>query len=200
MYIEMSKRQNDFHRPNRKDTHAVAWQTLIKLRALWNEYGRPKPKEVRDVEKYGDMFICMASILNLKLDALKNLNITKVSSKLNDWITYACKEDDEAFENLIRIGQEVDAHILHQDPSKEGAWTKFMMKKKENNKAKEPRHVPMTINWLRPFRGLQDEDFKELVHMALYDHNRKRQRLYFHDVDKSYSEGNTVEYVSVRLR
>ena len=24
MYIEMSKRQNDFHRPNRKDTHAVA--------------------------------------------------------------------------------------------------------------------------------------------------------------------------------
>ena len=31
MYIEMSKRQNDFHRPHRKDTHAVAWQTLIKL-------------------------------------------------------------------------------------------------------------------------------------------------------------------------
>ena len=104
MYIEMSKRQNDFHRPNRKDTHAVAWQTLIKLRALWNEYGRPKPKEVRDVEKQGDMFICMVTILNLKLDALKNLNITKVSSKLNDWITHACREDDEAFENLIRIG------------------------------------------------------------------------------------------------
>ena len=37
--IEMSKRQNDFHRPNRKDTHAVAWQTLIKLRTLWNAYG-----------------------------------------------------------------------------------------------------------------------------------------------------------------
>ena len=34
MYIEMSKRQNDFHRPNRKETHAVAWQTLIKLRML----------------------------------------------------------------------------------------------------------------------------------------------------------------------
>ena len=74
------------------------------------------------------------------------------------------------------------------------------MKKKENEKAKEPRHVPLTINWLRPFRGLQDEDFKELVHMALYDHNKKQQRLYFHDVDKPYPERNTVEYVSVRLR
>ena len=200
MYIEMLKRQNDFHKPHWKDTHTVAWQTLIKLRTLWNEYGRPKPKDVRDVEKRGDMFICMAAVLHLKLDAEKNLNITKVSSKLNDWITHACREDDEAFEDLIRIGQEMDAHILYQDPSKEVAWNKFMMKKIENDKAKEPRHVPLTINWLRPFRGLQDEDFKELVHMALYDHSRKRQRLYFHDVDKPYPERNTVEYVSVRLR
>ena len=151
----------------------MAWQTLIKLRTLWNEYGRPKPKEARDVEKRGDMFICMAAILHLKLDAQKNLNITKVSSKLNDWITHACREDDQAFEDLICIGQEVDAHILHQDPSKEVAWNKFTMKKKKNEKAKEPKHVPLTINWLRPFRGLQDEDFKELVHMALYDHSKK---------------------------
>ena len=41
---------------------------------------------------------------------------------------------------------------------------------------------------------------KKLVHMALYDHNRKRQRLNFHDVDKPYLERNTVEYVSIRLR
>ena len=146
------------------------------------------------------MFICMAAVLHLKLDAQKNLNITKVSSKLNDWITHACKEDVEAFEDFIHIEQEVDAHILHQDPSKEIAWNKFMMKKKENDKAKKPRHVPLTINWLRPFCGLQDEDFKELVHMALYNHNRKRQRLNFHDVDKPYLECNTAEYVSVQLR
>ena len=31
MYIEISKRQNNFHKPHWKDTHAVAWQTLIKL-------------------------------------------------------------------------------------------------------------------------------------------------------------------------
>ena len=34
MYIEMSKRQNDFHTPNWKETHAPTWQTLIKLCAL----------------------------------------------------------------------------------------------------------------------------------------------------------------------
>ena len=155
---------------------------------------------MRDIEKQGDILICMAAVLHLKLDAQKNLNITKVSSKLNDWITYACIEDDEVFEDLIHIGQKVDAHILHQDPAKEGAWNKFIMKKKENEKAKEPRHVPLTINWLRPFCGLQDEDFKELVHMALYDHSKKRQRLYFHDVDKPYPKRNTVEYVSLRLQ
>ena len=107
------------------------------------------------------------------------------------------RKDDEAFEDLIHIEQDLDACILHQDPSKEVAWNKFIMKKKKNDKAKEPRHVPMTINWLRPFRGLQDEDFKELVHMALYDHNKKRQRLYFHNVDKPYPERNTVECISV---
>ena len=123
-----------------------------------------------------------------------------MSSKLNDWITHACREDDEVFEDLIPMGQEGDAHILHQDPSKEVAWNKFMMKKKENDKAKEPRHVPITMNWLRPFCGLQDEDFKELVHIALYDHNRRRQRLYFHDVDKPYLGSNILEYVSMRLR
>ena len=101
---------------------------------------------MRDVEKRQEMFICMAAILYLKLDAQKNFNITKVSSKLNNLITHTYREDDEAFEDLIRIGQEVDAHILHQDPSKEVAWNKFMMKKKENDKAKEPKHVPMTIN------------------------------------------------------
>ena len=31
MYFEMSKKQNNFHRPNWKNTHVVAWQTLIKF-------------------------------------------------------------------------------------------------------------------------------------------------------------------------
>ena len=71
MYIKMSKRQNDFHIPNRKETHAPTWQTLIKLRALWNEYGRPKPREEEDVQRRWDMLVCMAAVLNLKLDVQK---------------------------------------------------------------------------------------------------------------------------------
>ena len=57
----------------------------------------------------------------------------------------------------------------------------------------------MTINWLRPFWRLQNEDFKEIIHMALYDLNKKGQRLYFHDTDKSYLECNTFEYVFMCL-
>ena len=36
--------------------------------------------------------------------------------------------------------------------------------------------------------------------MALYDYTRKRQRLYFHDVDKAHPRKNTLEYVSMRLQ
>ena len=200
MYIEMSKRQNDFHTPNRKATHAVLWQTLIKIRNLWNEYERPKPRDETDIGKCADMLICMATVLNVKLDGQKNLSITNVSSKLYDWITHACREDEEAFDDLIKLGQEVDAQLLHQDPAKESAWKTFLKTQKKPAQAKEPKKVPMTINWLRPLRGLQDKDFKEIILMALYDHTGKRQRLYFHDVDKAHPTKNTVEYVSMRLR
>ena len=36
--------------------------------------------------------------------------------------------------------------------------------------------------------------------MALYDHTEKRQRLYFHDIDKAHSRKNTLEYVSMHLQ
>ena len=98
MYIEMSKRQNDFHTPNQKATHAVPWQTLIKIQNLWNEYERPKSRDETDIEKRADMLICMAAVLNVKLDGQKSLNITNISSKLYDWITHACREDEEAFD------------------------------------------------------------------------------------------------------
>ena len=60
--------------------------------------------------------------------------------------------------------------------------------------------MSMNISWLKPLQGLQDEDFKELLNMALYDHDRKQQRLYFHDVDKANPQCNTLEYVSMHLR
>ena len=146
------------------------------------------------------MLICMAAVLNLKLDGQQSLTITKLSSKLYDWITHACREDEEAFDGLIKLGQEVDVRFLHQDPTKESAWKTFLNTRKKTEHIKEPKKVPMTINWLRPLRGLQDKDFKEIIYMALYDHTGKRQRLYFHDVDKAHPRKNTLEYVSMRLR
>ena len=59
------------------------------------------------------MLICMAAVLNVKLDGQKSLNITKVSSKLYDWITHACREDDEAFDGIIKLRKEVDSRLLH---------------------------------------------------------------------------------------
>ena len=77
---------------------------------------------------------------------------------------------------------------------------KNLKKKKSIKKATEPKKLPMTINWLRPLKGLQDKDFKEIIHMILYDHSRKHQRVYFHDVDKANPKRNTLEYESMRLR
>ena len=199
MYLEMSKRQNDFHTPNRRDTHASVWQTLVKLRELWETFGRPKARD-EDIIARGKMLLCMAAVLNLKLDEEKNLTLKKVSTKMYDWISHACREDDEAFEDVVKIGKEVDHRNLHLDSTKESAWKTYVEKRRENAKVKEPKKIPMTINWLRPLRGLNDEDYKELVHKAVYDHEGKRQRLYFSDVDKPFPKPKTLEYVSMRLR
>ena len=67
------------------------------------------------------MFICMAAILNLKLNVQESQNITKVSSKLYDWIIHACPKDDEAFDALIQLGQEVDDQLLHQNLARDSA-------------------------------------------------------------------------------
>ena len=76
----------------------------------------------------------------------------------------------------------------------------FFEDQKRTENGKEPKKVPMTINWLRPLRGLQDKDFKEILRMALYDYTGKRQRLYFHDVDKANPSRNTLEHVSMCLQ
>ena len=77
MFLEMSKRQNDFNIPNRKDSHASAWQTLVKLRALWINYRRPKAPEDEDIMRREDMLMCMATVLNQKLEDEKILQLSR---------------------------------------------------------------------------------------------------------------------------
>ena len=117
--------------------------------------------------------MCMATVLNQKLEGEKNLTITKVSTKLYDWISHACRDDDEAFDCVIRIGKEVDNRILHLDPARAKTWRKYVQAKKELLDVKEPKIAPMTINWLRPLRGLLDGDYKKVVQTALYDEGDK---------------------------
>ena len=49
------------------------------------------------LKKCGDIFIYMATMLNLKLNVHKNLNIAKLSSKLYNYIIHTYREDDKAF-------------------------------------------------------------------------------------------------------
>ena len=144
MYLEMSKRQTEFNIPNRKDTHARVWQTLVKLRALWIDYGRPKAREDEDIMRRRDMLMCMATVLNQKLEGEKNLTITKISTKLYDWISHAGIDDDVAFDCVIQIGKEVDNRILLLDSARTKAWRKYVRAKKDNLDVKEPKIAPMT--------------------------------------------------------
>ena len=56
------------------------------------------------------------------------------------------------------------------------------------------------MNWLRPLRGLCDEDYKELTRLAVYDHVFDRQRVYFADVDKPNPRPGTLEFISYSVR
>ena len=90
--------------------------------------------------------------------------------------------------------------ILHLDPARAKAWRKYVRAKEENLDVKEPKIAPMTINWLRPLRGLLDGDYKQVVQMALYDEGRQGQSLYFNDVNKPFPGSEILEFVLLRLR
>ena len=196
----MSKQHNNFNIPNWKDTHASAWQTLVKLRALWINYGRSKAREDKDIIGCGKMLMYMATVLNQNLEGEKNLTIIKLLTMLYDWISHVCMEDDEAFDSIIQIEKEVDNRILHLDPARAKAWRKYILAREENSNVKEPKVAPMTINWLRPLRWLMDGDYKQVVQTALYDEAWQTQRLYFNDVDEPFPGSKTLEFVSLQLR
>ena len=90
--------------------------------------------------------------------------------------------------------------MLHLDPARAKCWRIYKRAKEENFDVKEPKIAPMTINWLRPLRGVLDGDYKQVVQLAFYDEGGQGQRLYFNDVDKSYPGSKTLEFVSLRLR
>ena len=121
----------------------------------------------------------------MNLDVETNLyNIRKLTDKLADWTVHAYREDDDAFNNILNIGKGFDEGFLHVDVEKERQWKKYEQEKRTNSNAVPPRRGEMTMNWLRPLRGLRDEDYKELTRLAVYDHVADRQRVYFADVDK----------------
>ena len=90
--------------------------------------------------------------------------------KLVDWTAHVCREDNDAFNNILNIGKGFDDGFLHVDVEKKRQWKKYEEKKRRNPDAMPPKRGEMTMNWLRLLRGLRDEDYKELVQLAVYDH------------------------------
>ena len=199
LYLEASKKQNNFFKPDRKK-HARVWQTLWKLRDIWDTLERPRANVEADNEKRAKVLACFANTLDINLPAGEEIKIRKLTDKLADWTAHACREDDDAFNNILNIGKGFDEGFLHADVEKERQWKKYEQDKCTNPDAVPPRRGEMTMNWLRPLRGLRDEDYKELTQLAVYDHVFDRQRVYFADVDKPNPRPGTLEFISYSVQ
>ena len=170
------------------------------MRDIWDTYERPRANVEVDNENWAKVLTCSANILDIDLPAGEEIKIKKLKDKFADWTIHVCREDDDAFNNILNIGKGFDEGFLHMDVEKKRQWKKYEQEKHTNPDAVPPRRGEMTMNWLRPLRGLCDEDYKELARLAVYDHVSNRQRVYFADVDKSNPRPSTLEFISYSVR
>ena len=176
------------------------WQTLWKLRDIWDTYERPRANVEADNENWAKVLACFASILDIDLPTREEIKIKKLTDKLADWIAHVCRENDDAFNNILNIGKGFDEGFLHVDVEKERQWKKYEEENCRNLDAVPPKKGKMTMNWLKPLRGLRDEDYKELARLAMYDHVSNRQRVYFANMDKPNARPGTLEFILCSIR
>ena len=172
LYLEASKKQNNFFKLDQKK-HARLWQTLWKLRDIWDTYKRPRVNVKADNENRAKVLACFANILDIDLPTGMEIKIRKLTDKLADWIVHVYRKDDDVFNNILNIGKGFDEEFLHMDVEKERQWKKYEEEKRTNPDAVPPKRGEMTMNWLKPLRGLH-EDYKELARLAVYDHVSNR--------------------------
>ena len=73
----------------------------------------------------------------------------KLSDRLADWTAHVCREDDDAFKQVLQTGMDFDEGLLHLDAVKETAWKKYLDEKQRNSNVKPPKR-DMSMNWLKP--------------------------------------------------
>ena len=129
----------------------------------WDTYKCPQANVKADNENRAKVLACFANILDIDLPAGEKIKIRKLIDKLANWTVHVCREDDDAFNNILNIGKGFDEGFLHVDIEKERQWKKYEEEKRRNPNAAPPKRGEMTMNWLRRLRGLRDEDYKELM-------------------------------------
>ena len=144
---------------------------LWKLRNICDTNECPRANVEVDNKNRGKVLACFASILDIDLLAREEIKIRKLTDILADWTAHVYREDDDAFNNILNIGKDFDEGFLHVDVEKERQWKKYEKEKYRNPDAVPLKRGKMTMNWLRPLRGLCDEDYKELARLVVYDHD-----------------------------
>ena len=81
LYLEASKKQNNFFKPDWKK-YACVWQTLWKLRDIWDTYERSRANIEADNENRVKVLACFANILDIDLPTREEIKIRKLTDKL----------------------------------------------------------------------------------------------------------------------
>ena len=90
------------------------------MRDIWDTYEPSRANVEADNENQAKVLACFANILDIDLPAREEIKIRKLTNKLADWTAHVCREDDDAFNNILNIGKGFDEGLLHMDDEKKG--------------------------------------------------------------------------------
>jgi hypothetical protein len=121
-------------------------QCLQKIRDMWEFFGRVGPSIATDTEEivarraafYGTLFACTG--IPPKKQEYK-LSKLRTPFELHLW--FACMEQNEVFEAMLRMYTDYDSGLTHYSGS--------------GNLTSRPK---MTISWLHPLKALSDADLR----------------------------------------
>ena len=99
---------------------------MEKLRDIWEACDRPRALVEVDNERRRRALVSFAIVLDMEVLVGQVIKMSKLTDRLADWTAHVCREDDDAFKQVLQIGMDFDEGLLHLDAVKETAWKKYL--------------------------------------------------------------------------
>jgi hypothetical protein len=110
LYIGASVQINELHL--KRAHYTTVLEDLMKLRAIWEGYGRPSAESKADDKKRSQCLLEAAEAICMEFKEGQYKGIREVERRLSDYTKHAWNKDDESFNLIVQV-----LSILNDDSS-----------------------------------------------------------------------------------